>query len=148
MSGFGKSDAGIGKSGRRDSADRFKSCVCVSVDHLHSTRLAAVVERPGGKQMFGVNWSDPQTLWLNLTNLALGIVTLLAVAVVVGAVAWELVAKRRRAAASAAVDRELHAIVDEMSPHMLPVPELGLTMADGGVPVKPAAANEPKPARK
>jgi hypothetical protein len=97
--------------------------------------------------MFGVNWSDPQTLWLNLTNLALGIVTLLAVAVVVGAVAWELVARRRRAAESAEIDRELRTMAGDLSPHTLPVPELGLTMADGGVPVKPAA-NEPKAARK
>ena len=39
--------------------------------------------------MFGVNWSDPQTLWLNITNLALGVVTLSAVLIVVGAVGWE-----------------------------------------------------------
>ena len=28
--------------------------------------------------MFGIDWGNSQTLWLNLTNLALGIVTLLA----------------------------------------------------------------------
>jgi len=26
--------------------------------------------------MFGVNWSDPTTLWLNLTNLGLGLLVL------------------------------------------------------------------------
>jgi len=101
--------------------------------------------------MFGVDWSDPQTLWLNLTNLALGIVALLAVMAVAGAVAWELVLKRRRAHAMAGMDAELRAVLDESSPHFLPVPELGLTMADGGTPVKPAAstpAAESKPPRK
>ncbi|MGA3024025.1 MAG: hypothetical protein ABSF98_04575 [Bryobacteraceae bacterium] len=29
--------------------------------------------------MTGVNWSDPRTFWLNLTNLALGLTTLAAV---------------------------------------------------------------------
>lgn len=36
--------------------------------------------------MAGENW----TFWLNMTNFALGIVTLLAVLVVVGAVSWDL----------------------------------------------------------
>ena len=29
--------------------------------------------------MTGLNWGDPRTFWLNLTNLALGLVTLAAV---------------------------------------------------------------------
>lgn len=98
--------------------------------------------------MFGVDWSDPQTLWLNLTNLALGVVTLLALAIVVGAVGWELVRKHRRAREAAGLDREWQAVVDETSPHTLPVPELGLTMADGGVPVKPADRSKRPPAPK
>ena len=36
--------------------------------------------------MAGENW----TFWLNMTNFALGIVTLLAVVVVAGAVSWDL----------------------------------------------------------
>ena len=32
--------------------------------------------------MFGVNWSDSQTLWLNIINLSLGLVTLVCVAAI------------------------------------------------------------------
>jgi hypothetical protein len=32
--------------------------------------------------MFGVNWNDPQTLWLNYTNLGLGLVVVACIAVV------------------------------------------------------------------
>ena len=45
--------------------------------------------------MFGIDWGNSQTLWLNLTNLALGLVTLLGLLVVAGGIAQELVAKRR-----------------------------------------------------
>ena len=76
--------------------------------------------------MFHTDWSDPQTLWLNLTNLALGVITLLALAMVGVSVARELLARRRRA-------REVDGLDAELS-HMLHVPELGLTMADGGEP--------------
>lgn len=98
--------------------------------------------------MFGVNWNDPQTLWLNVTNLALGLVTLVAVLVVVVAVGRELAFKHRRAHEGAAIDAELRSIF-AASPHVLEVPGLGLTMADGGMPVKPGAAEskEPKAAR-
>jgi hypothetical protein len=98
--------------------------------------------------MFGVNWSDPQTLWLNVTNLALGIVILAAVLVVVGAIGWELAFNHRRARQTANLDAELRTIFDA-SPHILEVPGLGLTMADGGVPVKPAAESDgPQATRK
>ena len=62
--------------------------------------------------MFGVNWSDPQTLWLNITNLALGVVTLSAVLIVVGAVGWELVFKHRRVRESVDMDAELSSMLD------------------------------------
>ena len=99
--------------------------------------------------MFGVNWSDPQTLWLNVTNLALGVVILAAVLIVVGAVGWELAFKRRRVGQTAGIDAELRSLLDAASPHILEVPGLGLTMADGGMPVKPAAESSgPKATRK
>lgn len=78
--------------------------------------------------MFGVDWSNPQTLWLNLTNLALGVVTLLAFGVLVYGVAYELLAHRHKA-------RE---------PRLFAVPGLGLTMADGGEPLKKPARREPE----
>jgi hypothetical protein len=74
--------------------------------------------------MMQVEWKDPQTLWLNLTNLALGVITLLALAIAGVAVAREWIARVRRA-------REIDGLDAEMS-HMLHVPELGMTMADGG----------------
>ena len=79
--------------------------------------------------MFGTDWGNPQTLWLNLTNLALGIVTLLGLAVLAFGVAQELLARRRK-------ERELDALDEEVR-HLLHVPELGLTMADGGEPLTP-----------
>jgi len=87
--------------------------------------------------MFGIDWGNPQTLWLNLTNLALGIVTLLALVVLAGGIAQEVLARRRKA-------RELNAIDAEVR-HLLHVPELGLTMADGGEPLqeqKPSAGQK------
>jgi len=85
--------------------------------------------------MFGTNWSDPQTLWLNITNLALGLVTLAALAVVGASVARELLLRRRRAHEVDGLDAELQ--------HMMHVPELGWTMADGGKPVNPSSVGRP-----
>lgn len=73
--------------------------------------------------MFGLDWSDPETLWLNVTNVVLGIVTIVALVSVIGAVGVELAGRLKRRFANA---------VDYHSHH---VPELGLTMADGGEPV-------------
>ena len=78
--------------------------------------------------MFHIDWSDPQTLWLNITNLSLGIVTLLALTLVGVSLAQEWIARRRRA-------REVDGLDTELS-HMLHIPELGMTMADGGEPKK------------
>ncbi len=61
----------------------------------------------------------PDTFWLNFTNIALGLVTLLCVLVVVGGVVREIsyrFSRRKKLA-------DDHAFV---------TPELGLTMADGG----------------
>lgn len=85
--------------------------------------------------MFGVDWSNPETLWLNITNLALGIVTLLAVGVFVASIVWELTFHRKR----------VHEAEPGANLHILPVPGLGLTMADGGEPIEPKPK---KPSRK
>ena len=97
--------------------------------------------------MFGTDWSDPQTLWLNLTNLALGIVTLLALLLMVGGVAHELLLKYRRAHQVAGLDAELEALLGARSGHAFHVPGLGLTMADGGEPIRPAAGKSNKEQR-
>ena len=76
--------------------------------------------------MFHIDWSDPQTLWLNVTNLLLGLATVLALGFVVVAIGREWILRRRRAREIEGLDAELE--------HMLDVPELGMTMADGGEP--------------
>jgi hypothetical protein len=86
--------------------------------------------------MFGVNWSDPQTYWLNITNAALGVVVLLCVAAVAIGVLQELYARRKLR--TNALDREVKDLVASYGDkHAFDVPGLGLTMADGGEPVDP-----------
>ena len=68
-----------------------------------------------------VNWADPETFWLNVTNAALGVVTAVAFLVVAGAVFNEVLVRVRKRIASAVGDA-----------HTLHVPVLGATMADGG----------------
>lgn len=99
--------------------------------------------------MFGIDWSDPQTFWLNMTNLGLGLVALIALVAIGYGIVWDLVAKRREAAS---VDGEVNRMLAGMG-HAFHSPELGLTMADGGEPetkpsAKPAGKPESKPARK
>ena len=72
--------------------------------------------------MFGIEVFDPQTMWLNLTNIGLGIVTLACFMTVAWSVAVEIAA-RVGAKAHAAAQHDDHALL---------VPGLGLTMADGG----------------
>ncbi len=72
--------------------------------------------------MFNVDLADPKTLWLNITNIALGVLTLLCFA----AVAWAGVAELVRRA------RARWGLATEPDAHALAVPGLGLTMADGG----------------
>jgi hypothetical protein len=78
------------------------------------------------------NW----VFWLNVTNIALGVCVLLAAAVVAYGVVWELVIRRQKARSLAHVDAEMRAMLHNEFPHHLAVPELGLTMADGGEQVK------------
>ncbi|HEX9655046.1 MAG TPA: hypothetical protein VGA99_15170 [bacterium] len=68
------------------------------------------------------NFTDPETFWLNVTNLGLGIVTFICCAVLAGGVLKEVV-ERLRARVRVPVEQDDHAFV---------MPQLGLTMADGG----------------
>jgi hypothetical protein len=90
--------------------------------------------------MFGINWSDPETYWLNITNAALGIVVLLCVAAVAFGVLQELYARRRLR--TSGLDREVKDLVTSFDGHAFDVPGLGLTMADGGEPIDPKKDNE------
>jgi uncharacterized membrane protein YeiH len=60
------------------------------------------------------------TFWLNVTNIALGVVTLVCLLAVAGEVVRELLVRHRASAALREDD------------HLFAVPGLGLTMADGG----------------
>jgi hypothetical protein len=68
--------------------------------------------------MFDIN--DPNTFWLNVTNIGLGVVTLICLAVVGYGVVQEVLVRVRKRRTIEADD------------HAMLVPELGLTMADGG----------------
>ncbi|MCZ2073937.1 MAG: hypothetical protein HUU41_12815 [Bryobacteraceae bacterium] len=78
---------------------------------------------------------DPKTLWLNLTNIALGLVVLVCIAVVAYGVLQEFALRRKkRAAAFIEIDRDMKnlAAAAAHDDHAFHLPELGLTMADGG----------------
>ena len=106
--------------------------------------------------MAGENW----TFWFNMTNFALGIITLLAVLVVFASVGWDLMAlwlhKVRKTDTVDVRNVDMDRITADLrvswqgEPHSLSVPGLGLTMADGGERVEPSEpeSSEEKPPRK
>lgn len=85
--------------------------------------------------MAGENW----TMWLNITNFALGMVTLVALLVVFFAVGWDLLVRkvtRPERVDLKNIDADLRALLQ--GSHSLTVPGLGLTMADGGKHIEPS----------
>ena len=106
--------------------------------------------------MAGENW----TFWFNMTNFALGIITLLAVLVVFAAVGWDLMVlwlhKVRKTDSVNIATININKINSDLlaiwraDPHSLSVPGLGLTMADGGEKVEPSESKSSgeKPPRK
>jgi hypothetical protein len=101
--------------------------------------------------MAGENW----TFWFNMTNFALGMITLLAVAVVIASVGWDLFGLWLRKPGANTIElskvrlqsisADLRAMWD--AEHTMSVPELGLTMADGGEKItpKPESSEEKSP---
>jgi hypothetical protein len=85
--------------------------------------------------MFTLDWNDPRTFWLNVTNVVLILVTLICIAVVAYGVMRELWLRFRQ--------RMPILVRESGDAHALHMPELGLTMADGGEPIPPS----PKRAR-
>jgi hypothetical protein len=85
--------------------------------------------------MFHYDW----TFWLNLTNIALGVVVFLALLLVGYGVIWEVVIRRKKHAGLRDMDSEMESMLNKEFSHSLSVPELGLTMADGGEHLKPAS---------
>ena len=81
--------------------------------------------------------SDPSTYWLTFTNAALGVVVLICCVAVAVGVIQELAAKRKRAHALSRIDRDVADLVASFHDgHSFQLPELGMTMADGGEPLK------------
>lgn len=77
--------------------------------------------------------NDPSTYWLTITNIALGLVTLICCVAVGIGVAQELAAKRKKKTALSALDAEVSDLVASYSDgHAFHIPTLGVTMADGG----------------
>jgi hypothetical protein len=74
----------------------------------------------------------PDTFWLNFTNIALGLVTLVCVLVVAGGVARELLHRWEQRALARGDD------------HAFATPGLGVTMADGGERIEKDKASDPK----
>jgi len=77
--------------------------------------------------------NDPSTYWLTVTNIALGLATLICIVAVGIGVAQELAARSKKKAAVSKLDREVADLVASYSDgHAFDIPSLGLTMADGG----------------
>ena len=76
--------------------------------------------------------NDPSTYWLTITNIALGLVTLICCVAVGIGVAQELAAKRKKKTALSRLDAEVADLVTSYDGHAFHIPTLGVTMADGG----------------
>ena len=77
--------------------------------------------------------NDPSTYWLTITNIALGLVTLICIVAVGIGVLQELAARAKKRAALSKLDAEVADLVASYSDgHAFDIPSLGLTMADGG----------------
>ena len=82
-----------------------------------------------------LNWSDPDSTWLNITNIVLGLVVLLCAVIMLGGIAHEFIARaRKRRRIEAELDRDMLLLNDD---HAFDSPKLGITMADGGEKRKP-----------
>jgi hypothetical protein len=77
--------------------------------------------------------NDPSTYWLTITNIALGLATLICIVAVGIGVFQELAARSKKKAAVSKLDSEVADLVASYSDgHAFDIPSLGLTMADGG----------------
>ena len=89
--------------------------------------------------------NDPSTYWLTITNVALGVVVLICCVAVAFGVLQEVAARHRKRAASSALDREVADLAAAYTGgHAFNLPELGLTMADGGEELKKPEERKPR----
>lgn len=76
--------------------------------------------------------NEAEVLWLNWTNIILGLVVLVCFVLVAGAGALDVIGRlRKRSAAYREIDHDMEAL-GSFDDHAFHTPELGLTMADGG----------------
>jgi hypothetical protein len=68
---------------------------------------------------------ESETIWLTITNIALGVITIICL-FAVGRIAYREIAERVQTRASIFVPEDNHAFV---------LSDLGVTMADGGEPI-------------
>lgn len=78
------------------------------------------------------NW----VFWLNVTNIGLAVVVFAALFAVAGGILRHLVFGHKRTSDAADTEGELRGVLDGMAAHSLHMPELGVTMADGGEPLE------------
>ncbi len=89
--------------------------------------------------------TDPEVLWLNVMNGALGLVVLICCVVLAGAVIYQLtIASKRREKNIAGAEGEMRTMLGTADDHAFRVPNLGLTMADGGEPTDKDRNSGPK----
>lgn len=82
--------------------------------------------------MYLMNVGDSEMLWLNITNIALGLVVAAAIGLLLSSSVYQLVRDwwiRRRLGT-----QDVTEMLAESGPHTYADPHLGLTMADGGEP--------------
>jgi hypothetical protein len=77
--------------------------------------------------------NDPSTYWLTVTNIALGLATLICIVAVGIGVVQELAARSKKKVTLSKLDSEVADLVASYSDgHAFNIPSLGVTMADGG----------------
>jgi hypothetical protein len=77
--------------------------------------------------------NDPSTYWLTITNISLGLVTLICIVAVGVGVVQELAARSKKKATLSKLDTEVADLVASFGDgHAFNIPSLGVTMADGG----------------
>ena len=80
-----------------------------------------------------ISTASQEVAWLNAVNIALGVVVAICLGVLVLGVLRDLQLRaRNRVAVSKGLDREMREMMGTGDDHTFAVPNLGLTMADGG----------------
>lgn len=88
--------------------------------------------------------NDPSTYWLTFTNIGLGVVVLICCVAVAVGVLQEVAARYKKRAAADALDREVTDLAASYAGgHAFNLPNLGVTMADGGEEVRKKETRKP-----